>query len=248
MMNFIAFTLSFIALQALVFLRYPYFSDAAEVPPLEKIDSERQKCTSPVGIDDGSGITTKMIHEILDGTKLGMPLPYLFLPLAEDLISALATTFETPIQFRLAVYHGMTCYNAVAMFHPTALDVWGKADLRICTDDFTSDEQKRAHEEDTSAYVFAYSAMTLVPSVADTMRNIMDNVLGLPMSKILEGNDLPTNTPWGLAKAAVDQMTTYSKSDGWNADGNLSNQFSKMPYSDFDIDTYSRYKPMQSKK
>ena len=83
-----------------------------------------------------------------------MPLPYLFLPLARDFTSAVATFFETLIQFCPAVYHGMNCYNAVVMLHPTSLDIWGKGDLRIITDNFESDEQKKAYEEATNAYDF----------------------------------------------------------------------------------------------
>jgi hypothetical protein len=176
---------------------------------------------------------------------LGDPLPLLFLPLATPLIESIVATYETPIQFRQSAYQGMSCYNTIAMYHPTALDIWGRGDNRICTADFASDAQKNAHEHVANAYAFAYSAISVSPTVSETVTHIMDNVLGLPMSN-LEGNPL-ISTPWGLAKATVDQMSEYAKSDGWNADGALSHDFNKIPFSDFDYEDYTSYK-MQSNK
>ena len=37
-------------------------------------------------------------------------------------------------------------------------------------------------------------------------------------------------------------MFEYSETDGWNADGSLTNNFNKMPFSDFDYEEYSAYK------
>jgi hypothetical protein len=84
--------------------------------------------TQPTGIDDGSGsgITTEQIKGLLNGTTLGNPLPYIWLPLADPLIQNLVATFESLIQHRQAAYQGMACYNTVAMYHPTALDIWGR--------------------------------------------------------------------------------------------------------------------------
>jgi hypothetical protein len=215
------------------------------IAPHQQFD---ETCTSPTGIDEeGSGIiTTEQIDKILDGTTLGGgSLPYVWLPLADPFIQNLVTTYETPIQFRQAVYHGMSCYNTVAMYHPTALDIWGRDDKRICTDAFASDAQKNAHEQVANAYAFAYGAISLSPTVTETVTHIMDNVLGLPMSK-LRGNP-PMSTPWGLAKATVDQMSEYAKSDGWNADGTLTHDFNKMPFSDFDYEGYTSYKTQSNK-
>ena len=87
-------------------------------------------CSSPTGIggDDSNGpnaIPLNHVMGLLDGSILGQPLPFLFLPMTEPLIDVLRSSFETPIQFRQALYNGNTCYNAAAMFHETALDIWG---------------------------------------------------------------------------------------------------------------------------
>jgi hypothetical protein len=54
-------------------------------------------CYNPIGLGDGEAGTISFDHVkgLLDG-----PLPYLFLPLANPLISSLVSGFETPIQFR----------------------------------------------------------------------------------------------------------------------------------------------------
>ena len=67
----------------------------------------------------------------------------------------------------------------------------------------------------------------------------------LPMSKVLVGEP-DIGTPWGLAKAVVDQMTQYANSDGWNSDGSLTHEFNKMPFSDFDYKEYSAYTTSQT--
>ncbi|VEU38101.1 unnamed protein product [Pseudo-nitzschia multistriata] len=196
-------------------------------------------CTKPKGVefiteDDAakastesgaSGtITTMQVRNLLDGTTLGNPLPFLFLPLVDTLIAELVSAFETPIQFRVALYQGNAVYNVAAMFHPFALDIWGLA----------------------ITYAFAYSAMVLIPSITEPLTFIMDNVLNLPMSNLLDESPPDIGTPWGLARATVDDMTEYSKSDGWNADGSLANDFNKMPFGDFDYMEYSRYKAKDS--
>lgn len=99
----------------------------------------------------------------------------------------------------------------------------------------------KSHEQLATAYAFAYSAITIVaPCSKDILTNIMENVLMLPMSKLSGEPDL--GTPWGLAKATVDQIAEYSKSDGWNSEGDLTHTFNKMPFSDFDYkNEYSAY-------
>ena len=206
------------------------------------VNSISAACIEPTsGIDDGnSGISTTQILSLLNGETLGAPLPYLFLPLVDDFIGALVTKFETPIQFRTAMYHGIVCYNTAAMYHPTALDIWGRGDKRICTDKFPSQLEKKIHEEVAITYAFAYSSIQLIPDLNDIVTNLMDNVLNLPMSNLLGYPDI--STPWGLAKATVDEMAEYAKSDGWNSDGSMSHDFNKMPFSDFDYKEYSAYK------
>lgn len=195
-------------------------------------------CNSPKGItyaakntlvppteqDDSKIVTFEHVKGLLDGSILGNPLPYLFLPLAESFIGALVTTYETPIQFRNAMYHGNVNYNVVAMYHATALDIWGKDEKRICISDFSSDEEKRIHEEVAIAYTFAYSAISAAPSSKTTITHIMDNVLKLPMSNVLSEMEPDLGTPWGLAKVRVEEMYKFAESDGWNADGSLTHK------------------------
>ncbi len=238
---------------ALTFLVY---STAAAVDRLSEQDNEKQhhqesltssvrslsqSCISPTGIDESaSSITTERIKQMLAG------LPFLWLAMAEPYIQSLVTTYETPIQFRQALYFGNSNYNVAAMYHPTALDIWGNGDRRICIDEFESEDQKIAHEQVALAYSFAYSGMATSPSSSEALKNIMDNVLGLP-SNLLDGHGNPDiSTPWGLAKSFVDQMSEYAETDGWNADGSLSSNFNKMPFRDFDYEEYSAYKPKEN--
>lgn len=231
-------------------------SPVIPVSPPDEVSEDGQKeqqskrtllsssCISPTGIVDGTdssissaAITTERVKQMLQD------LPFLFLPLADPLIQGLVTTYETPIQFRQAQYHGMSCYNVAAMYHPTALDIWGHEDKRICIEDFLSEDQKNAHEQVATTYAFAYSANSVSPNSVQLINDIMDNILGLPMSN-LDG-DPDISTPWGLAKSYVDQMSQFAETDGWNADGSLSNNFNKMPFRDFDYEGYSAYKPQE---
>jgi len=199
---------------------------------------------SDIDNDCSIGICNNQITRILNGTVLGEPLPYLFLPLADPLISVLSSMYETPIQFRQALYHGNSCYNTAAMYHPTALDIWGHDDNRICIDNFASEEEKNIHEQVAVAYTFAYSATIIAPGSKDTITDIMDNLLKLPMINLDGSPDI--GTPWGLAKRIVDQMSDYAESDGWNADGSLNHDFNKMPFSDFNFEEYSVYDALQA--
>jgi hypothetical protein len=115
-------------------------------------------------------------------------------------------------KFRLANIQGTNVYNVVAMYDSDALDIWGRANYRICGDDFQSVDQKRAHETIAAAYAFAYSGIKIVPQVEEIIVDIMENVLNLPMSN-LDGNP-SVDTPWGLAKALVDEGDSFAKSDG----------------------------------
>ncbi len=212
---------------------------------LDMVDASLE-CHSPLGIGDGSsGISSNQITELLDGTTSGNPMPYLFLPLAEPLIGEIVTNFETPIQFRQALYHANGVYSVVAMYHATALDTWGLDDKRICIEEFSSDLELKVHQEVASAYAFAYSAIVIAPTSKDVITSIMDNVLKLPMSQLSGEPDV--GTPWGLAKATIDQLTEYSKSDGWNYDGHLANDFNAMPFCDFDFEEYSAYQVSRTK-
>jgi hypothetical protein len=149
-----------------------------------------QCSVSPSGLDVVSA-------DYVNSKLSALDLPYLFLPMADVIIGSLVTNYETPIQFRLAAYHGMSCYNSIAMYHPTALDIWGRGNSRVCTDEFTNDAEKNAHEQLTNAYTFAYSSISLLPETKEGITNVMEGALGLNMA-LLEG--VPDiGTPWGLA-------------------------------------------------
>jgi len=198
--------------------------------------SRAQGCIEPTEVSDAMKAT---ISGLLSGG-----LPYAFLPLAPDLAAAISKDYETPIQFRLAAAHGNAVYNVAAMYHPTALDIWGRDDYRICVEE--GDMDAAIHQEIAIAYAFAYSASIRVPSSADAMQGIMEGFLNLPLSNLPADGEEDPATPWGLAKLAVDEMTAFISSDGWNADGLLANSYNKMPYSDFSIEgndgeTYGGY-------
>lgn len=186
--------------------------------------SSSNSCFSPKGIGSNESITFDQVQSLLDGSILGSPLPYLFLPLAESFIGALVSTYETPIQFRQAMYHGNVNYNVAAMYHPSALDIWGKKDMQICINEFASEQEKMLHEQVAIAYTFAYNAILAAPKCTNAILDIMENVLQLPMSNVLNHNEPDLGTPWGLAKARVDEIQDYSKTDGWNADGSLAHK------------------------
>ncbi|GFH61508.1 hypothetical protein CTEN210_17984 [Chaetoceros tenuissimus] len=140
------------------------------------------------------------------------------------------------------MYHGNVNYNVAAMYHPSALDIWGKKDMQICINEFASEQEKMLHEQVAIAYTFAYSAILAAPKCKDAIVNLMDNVLQFPMSKVLNDNEPDLGTPWGLAKVRVDEIHDYAKTDGWNADGSLAHKYNKMPYSDFKLGEYMRYR------
>ena len=61
------------------------------------------------------------------------------------------------------------------------------------------------------------------------------------------------STPWGLARLSVDEMTQFldemtqfSKDDGWNSDGTLTHTHNKMPFGDFAFKAYSPYEALPS--
>ena len=184
-------------------------------------------CNSPSGIvvstnaTNATAIGIDHVKGLLDGSILGEPMPYIFLPLADAFIGALVTTYETPIQFRQALNHGNVNYNVAAMYHPTALDIFGKKDMQLCLNEFASDDEKMAHEQVAIAYTFAYHAIVSAPASKEGIVFVMDNVLQLPMDNVLSAGPSDLGTPWGLAKARVDQISNYAMSDGWNADGSL---------------------------
>lgn len=192
-------------------------------------------CIDPVGVDNN---TAAAIKGALDAN-----LPYLWIPQALGLFGEIVK-HETPIQFRLAQIQATTVYHVAAKYHATALDIWGNDEYRIC-----DNADSFIHREIALAYAFYYSGITIIPSVEEIIKPFLEN-FGLPVSRLLE--DVPANpptaiTPWGLAKIVVEEMSRFALNDGWNADGSLTNDYNKMPYSDFDFvdangDIYNAYK------
>lgn len=205
---------------------YAIFALCAETA----VVSRTSECTRPKGVGTESGdISPSQVHATLKAINA----PYLWLPLVDATINALVTNYETPIQFRLALMHGASNYNAVAMHHPTAFDIWGRGHRRLCLEEFASNSAKDAHLQLTSVYAFAYSAITIMPETETNITHVMENVLKLPLSKTDGTPDV--GTPWGLAKVFVDEMQEFQQTDGWNANGKLSSEFFSLPYDDFKI-------------
>lgn len=207
------------------------------------LTSASDDCITPSGVDDElKQQVLGLLNGTFDGPTKDSPLPYLFLPLADPIINSLVSTYETPIQFRQALYHGSACYNVAAMYDDNALDIWGRT-KRMC--DFESEEDQFVHEQLTTAYAFAYSALMVSPGSTDEINAVMNGVLQLPMDKLYV-SEPDAGSPWSLAKAAVDEMTKYSETDGWNADGSLSHESNKMPFSDFEYGDYKPYTPAKT--
>lgn len=203
-------------------------------------------CLNPTGIGNGAGeIPASQITNL----QANAGLPYLWLALVGAASDNIVANYETPIQFRYANVVGMNSYNVLTPYQPTALDIWGRGHRRYCA--FASAEDRNAHEQIAGAYVFAYSIIRTMPETTEVISDIMENVLGLPMAYL---NQIPTDegTPWGLVKNMVDEMMDFLRTDGWNADGSLTNGANRMPYRDFDYtdtngNTYSRYQPNPSR-
>ncbi|CAM9235018.1 unnamed protein product [Laminaria digitata] len=145
------------------------------------------------------------------------------------------------------------------MFHANnkALDIFG--------DKTTSDSRRRCqpNQDDADAkllhdlhlgvaiiYAAVYGGYLAMPYCADILENLMEE-RGHPMSLLLDGNP-GVDTPWGLAKAYVDETTAYLvENDGWNADGQLSRSHNRIPFSDFSAydsagNTWTPYRPQNS--
>lgn len=84
----------------------------------------------------------------------------------------------------------------------------------------------------TMMYTFTYAGRLAMPFCAADIDADMED-LGLPISLILE-DDPPIDTPWGLARAYADETFAYMlENDGWNADGSMSRDYNRIPFSDY---------------
>lgn len=131
------------------------------------------------------------------------------------------------------------------MFHTTqtALDIFGDKETsdsrRRCQADGDDDNEEfnflfDMHLRVAVVYTLAYGGIQGMPYCSNHLKQLME-AAGHPMSLLLEGEP-SIDTPWGLAKAYVDEVTAFLvKNDGWNADGSLSREFNRIPFSDFAI-------------
>lgn len=150
-------------------------------------------------------------------------------------------------------------FSVSSMFHPkeTALDIFG--------DKETSDSRRRCKpaEDDEEGtllfdihlrmaviYAAVYTAIQAMPYCREQLEALMEE-RGHSISLVLE--DAPSmDTPWGLAKAYVDEVNAYlTENDGWNADGSMNRDFNRVPFSDFSKtdsagNSWTPYKPRNS--
>eukprot|EP00904_Undaria_pinnatifida_P002795 jgi/Undpi1/12516/HiC_scaffold_6.g02185.m1 len=146
------------------------------------------------------------------------------------------------------------------MFHSNmrALDIFG--------DKETSDSRRRcqpAREDDDDAkllfdlhlrvavtYTVAYAGIQAMPYCFDELEAEMEG-RGHPLSLVFD-NETSVNTPWGLAKAYADEVYAFlDDNDGWNADGSMSREYNRVPFSDFSMtdsagNSYEPYTPVNT--
>lgn len=145
------------------------------------------------------------------------------------------------------------------MFHPSpyALDVFGdknKSDARrrCQPSDVATPEEVELfdiHLRVAASYVLSYGSVLSMPFCEDDIDSAMEDI-DLPMSLLDEAEGI--ETPWGLAKAYVDEVFSYLlENDGWNADGSMSKEYNRVPYSDYaytdsDGNSWELYEPQNS--
>ena len=153
-----------------------------------------------------------------------------------------------------------TAFSVSNMFHPNmrALDIFG--------DKETSDSRRRcqpAREDDDGAkllfdlhlrvaitYTVAYAGIKAMPYCFHELEAEMEE-RGHPLSLVFD-TETSVDTPWGLAKAYADEAYAFlDENDGWNADGSLSRQYNRVPFSDFAMtdsagNSYEPYTPINS--
>lgn len=130
------------------------------------------------------------------------------------------------------------------MFRP------GEAALDIFGDKETSDARRRCQPDSSDAdeqalfavhfrvaimYTFVYGSLTGTPFCREVIEPMLDSI-ALPLSFVLDGAEPSIATPWGLAKAYVDETNAWlTENDGWNADGSANRKYNRVPFSDYAI-------------
>lgn len=212
---------------------------------LSTVQSDSSCVASLSGV--GSSPTDKIDASALDAV-LDLVQPWLFLPLADVVVPPILS-YETPIQFRTAYYVASASYTATSSYHETALEPYGRQDLstqwRRCASLKTDDALMwNRHEQLSVTYAFSGIAVYLMPHIRSNIEAGFES-LGLNYSLIDDPVDL--STPWGHARAIIEDLEVIAEADGWNHDGSLTNTFNKLPYNDFSFedvngDIYTPYK------
>ena len=130
------------------------------------------------------------------------------------------------------------------MFEPNgvALDIFGDketSDARRRCQPADGDEAGRVlidmHLSVAVLYAVAYIGSKHMPWCADQITTLMEE-LGTPLSLVYTADGVDpepsTDTPWGLAKAYIDEaMAFMMENDGWNADGGMGGkEFNRVPF------------------
>lgn len=124
------------------------------------------------------------------------------------------------------------------MFRPNgvALDIFGDRETsdyrRRCQP--TNDEERELfdlHLRVAVIYTVTYAGLKDMPYCRVILEPLME-ARGHPLS-LLDGES-DTDTPWGLAKAYVDEIFDFLvENDGWNADGSLAQEYNGIKFSDY---------------
>ena len=145
------------------------------------------------------------------------------------------------------------------MFHSNmrALDIFG--------DKATSDSRRRCQPAGENAdanllfdlhlrvaitYTVAYAGIKAMPYCFDELKADMEE-RGHPLSLVFD-TETSADTPWGLAKTYADEVFAFlDDNDGWNADGSMSREYNRVPFSDFSMkdsagNSYSPYQPINT--
>lgn len=146
-----------------------------------------------------------------------------------------------------------------SMFHTNlkALDIFGNKKMsdarRRCQPDKDDTDGQllfNLHMRVTFMYTIVYVSIQAMPVCAQELELLMEE-RGHPLSLIRQ-EVTSTDTPWGLAKAYVNETTAYMlEHDGWNADGSKSRDFNRIPFSDYPAkdssgNTWRPYQPQNS--
>ena len=150
---------------------------------------------------------------------------------------------ETPIRNRLNFVINAPIYSAMAMFHPTSLDIWGRKALsdsrRRCSEaDGVDPELLANHRRVTLLYVASYAGQTTNPELK-SLFDTQSTTWGLD-NNICDVEDCSDiSTPWGLAFTLAQESKLWFDNDGWNHDGSLSSTYNKIPYKDWRSNPYT---------